>query len=171
MDLDLERIVEAILFAAREPVSIEQLLSLFDVGQKPKKRELQQVLKTLQSYYDHRSVELKELASGFQFQVRAGLSEWVQRLYPKRSPKYSRALLEILSIIAYRQPITRGEIEDIRGVQVSSSLMATLGDHQWIQAVGHRDVPGKPVLYGTTKHFLDYFGLKSLTELPEIGAT
>lgn len=168
MSLDLARIVEAVLFAAREPVSIEQLVGLFDADQKPKKNDIQRIVTQLQSHYSGRSIELKELASGFQFQVRSSLSQWIQRLYPTRPIKYSRALLEILSIIAYRQPITRGKIEEIRGVQVSSSIMATLLDHQWIRIVGHRDVPGRPMLYGTTKHFLDYFGLKSLNELPEV---
>ena len=165
---ELNCIIEAALFAAGEPVSVERLIDLFDEEQKPNKQTIRKVLGQLSQDYAERGIELKELASGYQFQVRTDFSAWVQRLWPNRSAKYSRALLEVLAIITYRQPITRGEIEEIRGVQLSSSIINTLMDHEWIHRVGYKKVPGKPVLYGTTKYFLDHFGLKNLDELPKL---
>lgn len=167
----LSQIIEAVLFSAGEPISIEQLIGLFEEDQKPTKQTVKQIIQQLTEDYDKRGIELKEMVGGFQFQVRVELSPWIQRLWLKRPPKYSRALLEVLAIIAYRQPITRGEIEEIRGVNVSTSMIKTLTDHHWIHVVGHKNVPGKPALYGTTKHFLNHFGLKNLEELPPLAET
>lgn len=162
------RIIEGALFAAGEPLSLDRLIMLFDENQRPDKEALKEALTALQIEYEERGIELVNLASGYQFQVKADLSPWIKRLWEERPAKYSRALLETLSIIAYRQPITRGEIEDIRGVAVSSQMVKTLIDREWIRVVGHKDVPGKPGLYATTKNFLDHFGLKSLSDLPPL---
>jgi len=125
-------------------------------------------LKALQADYQERGIELKQVASGYRFQVKQDLSDWIKRLWSKRPPRYSRALLETLAIIAYRQPITRGEIETIRGVSVSSQIVKTLLDYQWIRVLAHRETAGRPALYGTTRHFLDHFNLKTLNELPTL---
>ncbi|MEJ2393977.1 MAG: SMC-Scp complex subunit ScpB [Candidatus Thiodiazotropha sp.] len=164
----LKQIVEAALLAAGRPLSLDQLLALFEEREQPEKKELREVLTSLMEDYQGRGIEVVEVGSGFRIQVRAGLSSWVSRLWAERPPKYSRALLETLALIAYRQPITRGEIEDIRGVSVSSNIIKTLTEREWVRVVGHRDVPGKPALYATTKEFLDYFNLKSLNELPTL---
>ncbi len=164
----LKQIVEAALLAAGRPLSLDQLLALFEEREQPEKKELREVLTSLMEDYQGRGIEVVEVGSGFRIQVRAGLSSWVSRLWTERPPKYSRALLETLALIAYRQPITRGEIEDIRGVSVSSNIIKTLTEREWVRVVGHRDVPGKPALYATTKEFLDYFNLKSLNELPTL---
>jgi segregation and condensation protein B len=164
----LKQIVEAALLAAGRPLSLDQLLALFEEREQPEKKALREVLTSLMDDYQGRGIEVVEVGSGFRIQVRAGLSSWVSRLWAERPPKYSRALLETLALIAYRQPITRGEIEDIRGVSVSSNIIKTLTEREWVRVVGHRDVPGKPALYATTKEFLDYFNLKSLNELPTL---
>ncbi len=164
----LKQIVEAALLAAGRPLSLDQLLALFEEREQPEKKELREVLTSLMEDYQGRGIEVVEVGSGFRIQVRAGLSSWVSRLWAERPPKYSRALLETLALIAYRQPITRGEIEDIRGVSVSSNIIKTLTEREWVRVVGHRDVPGKPALYATTKEFLDYFNLKSLNDLPTL---
>ncbi len=164
----LKQIVEAALLAAGRPLSLEQILALFDEREQPEKKQLREVLESLMADYQGRGIEVVEVGSGFRIQVRAGLSSWVSRLWSERPPKYSRALLETLALIAYRQPITRGEIEDIRGVAVSSNIIKTLTEREWVRVVGHRDVPGKPSLYATTKEFLDYFNLKSLNDLPTL---
>lgn len=164
----LKQIVEAALLAAGRPLSLDQLLALFEEREQPEKKELREVLTSLMEDFQGRGIEVVEVGSGFRIQVRAGLSSWVSRLWVERPPKYSRALLETLALIAYRQPITRGEIEDIRGVSVSSNIIKTLTEREWVRVVGHRDVPGKPALYATTKEFLDYFNLKSLNELPTL---
>ena len=132
---------------------------LFDEKERPSKTEIRQALEAIEQFYQDRGIELKEFASGFQFQVRADLSKWVRLLFEDKTPRYSRALLETLALIAYRQPITRSEIEEIRGVTVSTNIIRTLFDHEWIHTVGYRDVPGKPALLGTTSAFLDYFNL------------
>ncbi len=169
MDDDkLKQIIEGALFAAGKTLSVKQLLDLFTDDEKPAAERVRAALKALAQDYEGRALELKEVASGFRFQVREGLSEWVSRLWAERPSRYSRALLETLALVAYRQPITRGEIEDIRGVSVSSSIMKTLQEREWVRVVGHRDVPGKPAMYGTTRAFLDYFNLKSLDELPSL---
>ncbi len=164
----LKQIVEAALLAAGRPLSLDQILALFEEREQPEKKALREVLDSLMEDYQGRGIEVVEVGSGFRIQVRAGLSSWVSRLWAERPPKYSRALLETLALIAYRQPITRGEIEDIRGVSVSSNIIKTLTEREWVRVVGHRDVPGKPALYATTREFLDYFNLKSLNELPTL---
>ncbi|MCU7843169.1 MAG: SMC-Scp complex subunit ScpB [Candidatus Thiodiazotropha sp. (ex Monitilora ramsayi)] len=164
----LKQIVEAALLAAGRPLSLDQLQALFEEKEQPEKKDLREVLTSLMEDYQGRGIEVIEIGSGFRIQVRAGLSSWVSRLWAERPPKYSRALLETLALIAYRQPITRGEIEDIRGVSVSTNIIKTLSEREWVRVVGHRDVPGKPALYATTKEFLDYFNLKSLNDLPTL---
>lgn len=164
----LKRIVEAALLASAHPLSIPQLLALFAEAEMPSHDELAKALEELGNDCAERGIELKEVASGFRYQVRQDVHTWIARLWTERQTKYSRALLETLSLIAYRQPITRGEIEQIRGVAVSTNIVKTLEEREWIRVVGYRDVPGKPELFGTTRHFLDYFNLKSLDELPPL---
>jgi segregation and condensation protein B len=164
----LKQIVEAALLAAGRPLNMDQLLALFDEREQPEKKDVREVLESLIQDYQGRGIEVVEVGNGYRIQVRAGLSPWVSRLWAERPPKYSRALLETLALIAYRQPITRGEIEDIRGVSVSTNIVKTLTEREWVRVVGHRDVPGKPSLYATTKEFLDYFNLSSLNELPTL---
>jgi len=168
MSLPVKQILEASLLAAGGPLSLERLLDLFDEDQRPAGKEIRGNLAELAEDYQGRGMELKEVASGWRIQVRQDYAAWVARLYEDRPARYSRALLETLAIIAYRQPVTRGEIEDIRGVSVGSNLIKTLTEREWIRVVGHRDVPGKPALYATTRHFLDYFNLRSLDELPAL---
>ena len=164
----LKSILEAALMAAGRPLSIDQMLMLFLDSEQPERDEIRAALEELQNEYADRPVELKQVASGYRIQVREQYSEWVSRLWSERPSRYSRALLETLALVAYRQPITRGEIEDIRGVSVSSSIMKTLQERDWVKVVGHRDVPGKPAMYATTRQFLDYFNLKSLDEMPTL---
>jgi segregation and condensation protein B len=166
--VQLKNILEAALLAAGEPLSIDRLLELFPEEGRPEKTVVREALHALGDDCAERGVELKEVSSGFRLQVKKELAPWVSRLYEERTPRYSRALLETLVLIAYRQPITRGEIEDIRGVTVSTNIIKTLQEREWIRVVGHREVPGKPALYGTTREFLDYFNLKSLGELPSL---
>jgi segregation and condensation protein B len=165
----ITRIVEAALLAANQPLTLAQLNELFaaDDEQAPT-ASVAQALETLQADCAGRGVELVELASGFRYQVKADVHPWVARLWTERQTRYTRATLETLALIAYRQPITRGEIEQVRGVAVSSNIIRALEEREWIRVVGHRDVPGKPALFGTTKGFLDYFGLKRLDELPPL---
>ena len=171
-DLDQDligRIVEAAIMAAPQPLSITQLYALFpDDEPAPAVGSIERAIGELQQACDGRGVELIEVASGFRFQVKNDVHNWVARLWTERQSKYTRATLETLALIAYRQPITRGEIEQIRGVAVSAQMVKALEDREWIRVVGHRDVPGKPALFGTTKGFLDYFGLKSLDALPPL---
>jgi segregation and condensation protein B len=164
----LKNLVEAALLAAGRAMSIEQLLALFPDNERPERTEVRGALETLQADYAERGIQLKEVASGWRIQVRPELSDWLSRLWQDRPARYSRALLETLALIAYRQPITRGEIEDIRGVSVSSNIMRTLMERGWVRLVGHRDVPGRPGMYATTREFLDYFGLKRLEDLPPL---
>lgn len=164
----LKNIIEAAIFAAGEPLSIDRLLALFEEEERPEKAQVQQALATLASDYAERGLELKEVSSGYRFQARSDTARWVSRLWEERAPRYSRALLETLALVAYRQPITRAEIEDIRGVAVSTNIIKTLQEREWIRVVGHRDVPGKPAMYATTREFLDYFNLKSLDQLPPL---
>ncbi len=164
----LKNIVEAALMAAGQPVSVDELLRLFVDGEQPAREEIRAALQRLGEECAGRGVELREVSSGFRYQTRAELSQWVSRLWEERPARYSRALMETLALIAYRQPITRGEIEEIRGVSVSTNIMRTLQEREWVRMVGHRDVPGKPAMYGTTRQFLDYFGLKHLSELPTL---
>lgn len=170
MQLDkLIPIIEACLSAADQPITVNHLFDLFigDLDQ-PTKDDIRKALQTLGDDYADRGIELKHVASGFRLQVKQDYEPWVTRLKQQKPPKYSRALLETLSLIAYRQPVTRGEIESVRGVSVSSQIIKTLLDREWIKVLGHKDVPGKPSLYGTSRQFLDYFNLKSLNELPTL---
>jgi len=164
----LKRILEGALLAAGEPLSLERLGQLFLDIERPTNAELRTALNELETDFEGRGFELKEVASGWRFQVREDLSEWVSRLWEEKPTRYSRALLETLSLVAYRQPVTRGEIEEVRGVSVSSNIIRTLLEREWVRVVGHRDVPGRPAMYATTKTFLDYFNLKTLDELPAL---
>ncbi len=164
----IERIIEAALLASSQPLSLAQLQALFPEEQPAPSGSIEQALAALAEGCATRGIELVEVASGFRFQVKAEVHAHVARLWTERQSRYSRALLETLALIAYRQPITRGEIEQIRGVAVATSIVKTLEEREWVRVVGHRDVPGKPALYGTTRAFLDYFGLKSLDELPPL---
>ena len=162
------RIVEAALLAANQPLTAVQLQALFPLDEPAPEGSVEAALVDLQAACEARGVELVELASGLRFQVRADVHPWVARLWTERQTKYTRATLETLALIAYRQPITRGEIEQVRGVAVNSSIIKALEEREWIRVVGHRDVPGRPELLATTKTFLDYFGLKRLDELPPL---
>ncbi len=164
----IKHIIESVLFAAGKPMSIDQLLRVFLDAEQPARDEVRAAIGALQADYEGRGIELVQVASGYRIQVRQDMEPWVSRLTEEKPQRYSRALLETLALVAYRQPITRGEIEDIRGVSVSSSIMKTLLEREWVRIVGHRDVPGKPAMYGTTRQFLDYFNLKSLDELPTL---
>ncbi|CAN5243572.1 hypothetical protein BH24PSE2_BH24PSE2_18810 [soil metagenome] len=167
-EAEVKNVIEAALLAAHGPLDLNQLQALFGNEQKPPRSLLRAALGALESDCAGRGIELREVAGGFRLQVRAELSEFVSRLWQERPPRYSRALLETLALIAYRQPVTRGEIEEVRGVSVSTSIMRTLEERNWVRIVGHRDVPGRPALYATTQHFLDYFGLRRLEDLPPL---
>lgn len=168
-DTELMRILEAALFSAGQTLNLERLMDLFPDDKHPGKDAISNALVKLQEQYlENTSLELKEVSSGFRFQVRDDYSSWVAKLFEERPARYSRATLETLALITYRQPITRAEIEEVRGVSVSSQIIKTMVERDWIRVIGHRDVPGKPALYATTKGFLDYFNLKSLTELPAL---
>ncbi len=164
----LKKVLEGAIFAAGQPINIEQLGLLFDEAERPSNTDLREALEALKADYAERGVELKEVATGFRFQVRQETGPWVSRLWEEKPARYSRALLETLALIAYRQPITRSEIEEIRGVSVSSHIVKTLIEREWIRVAGHRDVPGRPALFATTREFLDHFNLKSLAELPSL---
>lgn len=168
-DIKLQALLEAVLLAAGKPLTEDELLSVFAEGERPSKGSLREALRQLQTKCEDRGIQLVEIASGYQFQVKSEWTSWVIKLWEEKAPRYSRALLETLALIAYRQPITRGEIEDIRGVSLSPSIFKTLlEEREWIRVVGHREVPGRPALYATTKAFLDYFGLKNLEALPSL---
>ena len=164
----VKNVVEASLLAAGRPLTAEELASVFDERDGSIADEVQQAIATLTEEYETRGLELKEVSSGYRIQIRAAVAQPVARLWQERPAKYSRALLETLALIAYRQPITRGEIEQIRGVAVNPNIIKTLHERNWIRVVGHRDVPGKPELLGSTREFLDYFGLKKLDDLPTL---
>lgn len=164
----LQQILEAALLAAGQPLSTAQLAALFSDEERPPNGEINRALETIGNECASRGVELSKVASGYRFQVKQDFNEWVSRLWKERPPRYSRALLETIALIAYRQPITRGEIESVRGVSVSTNIIRTLQEREWIRVVGHRDVPGKPALFGTTKIFLDSFDLQNLDELPTL---
>ena len=164
----LKNIVEGALLAAGRSLNLDDLQTLFEESARPDKGALKKAIDALREEYAERGIEIKETSSGFRIQVKQMYAEWVSRLWEERPTRYSRALLETLALVAYRQPITRAEIEDVRGVSVSTSIVRTLQERDWIRVVGHRDVPGRPAMYGTTKTFLDYFGLKSLDELPTL---
>ena len=164
----LVQIIEGALLAAGKPLTVAQIAELFEEHERPENAQIREALQEIAQRCEDRGFELVEVASGFRFQVRQSLSPWVARLWHERPARYSRALLETLALIAYRQPITRGEIEEIRGVAVSSNIIKTLHEREWIRVVGHRDVPGRPAMYATTRQFLDYFNLKNLDQLPAL---
>lgn len=168
MSLDIKGIIEAVLFSSDRPLSLSDLQCCFPEASCPDKAQIRAALADIVEDYHLRAVELVEVSSGFRFQVRCEYSAWVGRLLEEKPPRYSRALLETLAIIAYRQPATRGQIEEIRGVSVSSTIIRTLLERGWIRVVGHKEVPGKPALYATTREFLDYFNLKNLNDLPSL---
>jgi segregation and condensation protein B len=167
-DTGLTQIIEGALLAAGRPLTVAQLANLFEEQERPENTAIREALEEVSARCEDRGFELQEVSSGFRFQVRQSLSPWVARLWHERPQRYSRALLETLALIAYRQPITRGEIEEIRGVAVSSNIIKTLHEREWIRVVGHRDVPGRPAMYATTRQFLDYFNLKNLDQLPAL---
>jgi segregation and condensation protein B len=169
-ETEIKHVVEAALLAAGRPVTIERLTELFAAkgGGGPDRATLKRVLDVLASEYQGRGIELKEVSSGYRVQVKRTMTDWLQPLWEERAPRYTRALLETLALVAYRQPITRAEIEEVRGVVVSTNIVRTLLERNWIRVVGHRDVPGKPAMFGTTRDFLDYFGLKKLEDLPTL---
>jgi len=164
----LKYMIEAAMLAAGRPMAIDRLQSLFGDDEPPAKQAIRAAIMELQSDYAERGIEVVEVGSGFRIQIRTNMAHQLEKLWDERPPRYSRALLETMAIIAYRQPVTRGEIEDIRGVAVSTNIVRTLLERNWIKVVGHRDVPGKPAMFGTTKEFLDYFGLKKLDDLPPL---
>src|SRR3954471_2664741 len=167
-DTYFKNVVEAALLAAARPVPVTELLQVFEEQSRPSTKELRGILEQLAADYEGRGVTIKETANGFRFQVRNEFAQEVSRLWPDRPKKYSRALLETLALIAYRQPITRAEIEHVRGVSVNPEIVKTLMERNWVRVVGHRDVPGHPELLGTTTEFLDYFSLKSIEDLPPL---
>lgn len=164
----LKKIIEGALLASGKPMPLDRLEALFGEHERPEREQLQSALTEIEEDCAERGFELKKVASGYRFQVRQELSEWIGRLWDEKPQRYSRALMETLSIIAYRQPITRGDIEKIRGVAVSTQIVQTLLEHEWVRVVGHRDVPGRPAMYATTRQFLDYFNLESLEQLPPL---
>lgn len=167
---ELAQLLEAFLLASGKPQSLERLYELFEERERPSSALFKEALECLRQSCEGRAFELKEVASGYRLQVRERFAPWVGRLWEERPQRYSRAMLETLALIAYRQPITRGEIEDVRGVAVNSQIVKTLLEREWVRVVGHRDVPGRPAMFATTKAFLDHFNLKSLDELPPLAA-
>ncbi len=164
----LEQIIEAAILVAGRPLTKADIQKLFEESEQPDSSMIQTAIQSIQDRYQNSGIELREISSGYQFQARTEYSPWLVRLWEERPTKYSRAFLETLALIAYRQPITRAEIEDIRGVAVSSNIIKTLQEREWIRVIGYKDVPGKPALYGTTKQFLDDFNLKTLDQLPTL---
>ena len=165
---EIKHFVEAALLAAGRPLSIDQLKGLYDGRMAPEKAEIRQAIEALNEEYAERGIFISEVASGFSLQIKTSMADRLQKLWEERPPRYSRALFETLALIAYRQPITRGDIEEIRGVSVSSNIIRQLLERDWVRVVGHRDVPGRPAMFGTTKAFLDYFSLKKLDDLPPL---
>ena len=165
---EIKIFVESALLAAGRPLSVGQLQDLFDGRSTPEKSQIRQAISTLLEEYEGRGITINEVASGFRLQITQSMSERLQKLWEERPPRYSRALFETLALIAYRQPITRGEIEEVRGVSVSTNIIRSLLEREWVRVVGHRDVPGRPAMFGTTRLFLDYFGLKKLDDLPPL---
>lgn len=166
--LEIKYFVESALLAAGRPLSVDQLQKLFDGRAEPEKSEIREAIQGLVDEYEGRGITVAEVASGFRIQVKASMADRLQKLWEERPPRYSRALFETLALVAYRQPVTRGEIEEIRGVSVSSNIVRTLIERDWVRVIGHRDVPGRPELFGTTRAFLDYFSLKKLDDLPPL---
>jgi segregation and condensation protein B len=164
----IEMIIEAALMVAGQPLTIASLQNLFPENERPATSEVKAILLKIKECHQESGIELQEVASGYRLQAKTELSPWLTKLWEERAPRYSRAFLETLALIAYKQPITRAEIEEIRGVSISSNIMKTLQEREWVRIIGYREMPGKPALYGTTKEFLDYFNLKSLTDLPPL---
>lgn len=167
-DTEIKHFIEAALLAAGRPLSVDQMQNLFEDDAAPEKSQIRQAISTLLEEYESRGITIQEVASGFRLQIKGTMAERLQKLWEERPPRYSRALFETLALIAYRQPMTRGEIEEIRGVAVSTNIVRSLLEREWIRVVGHRDVPGRPAMFGTTRQFLDYFGLKKLDDLPPL---
>jgi segregation and condensation protein B len=165
---ELQRILEALLLASDQPLGLDRILALFEEAQRPSKAELKEALEELKAALEGRAVELREVGGGWRIQTRQNYAGWVARLWEEKPPRYSRALLETLALIVYRQPISRAEIEEVRGVSLSQSILKTLMERNWVRVVGYREVPGRPALFGTTKEFLDDFNLPSLEELPTL---
>jgi len=168
IDSELKNIIEAALYASKSPLGIKKIMTLFPDDAQPSKVDVQNVILALEEQCEHRGVELRRIGNGWRYQSKEKYSPWLRKLSGNKAPRYSRALLETLSIIAYRQPVTRGDIEEIRGVGVSSETIRTLEEREWVAQIGHRDVPGRPALFGTTQGFLEYFNMTSLRELPEL---
>jgi len=168
MEHKISQVIEAVLLSASRPIDVQEIKRVFPEDEKPTREEIQQALQEIEEQCKDRGVELKKVSSGYRLQVRQSLSSYVAKLWEERPQRFSKATLETLALIAYRQPITRGEIEEIRGVTIGTQLMRGLMERGWVKIVGQRDVPGRPSLYSTTKEFLDYFGLQHLRELPEL---
>lgn len=168
VDSELENIIEAALYTSKAPLGIKNITEMFPEDAQPSKVDIQNVITGLQEKCEHRGLELRRIGNGWRFQSKEKYSPWLRKLGGNKTPRYSRALLETLSIIAYRQPVTRGDIEEIRGVGVSSDTIRTLEERDWVVQIGHRDVPGRPALFGTTQGFLEYFNMTSLRDLPEL---
>ena len=168
VDSELAHIIEAALFASKEPLGIRNIMALFPDDAQPSKVDIQNVIMALEQQCEFRGIELRRIGKGWRYQSKEKYSTWLRKLGAQRPPRYSRALLETLSIIAYRQPVTRSDIEEIRGVAVSSDIIRVLEEREWVQQIGYRDVPGRPSLFGTTQEFLEYFNMSSLRELPEL---
>ncbi len=166
--IKVKNIIEAALLSVGKPLDIDRLIELFDGSDRPTKKSMRVALDEISLDCEDKGFELVKVASGYRFQVKQEFSPWVSKLWEERPQRYSRALLETLALIAYRQPITRGDIEDIRGVAVSSNIIKTLLERSWVRVVGHKDVPGKPAMYATTRQFLDYFNLQGLDQLPPL---
>ena len=166
--IEIKKIIEAALLAAGCPLSLDKISELFGERSGSDRKILREVLDELARDYEDRGIELKEVASGYRIQIKSSMADWLVPLWEEKAPRYSRALLETLSLIAYRQPITRGEIEDVRGVAVTTNIIRTLLERGWVRVVGHRDVPGRPAMFATTSEFLDYFGMKKLDDLPPL---
>ncbi len=165
---EIKHVLEAAMLAAGRPLALEQLCGLFGEDNAPERSDVRAALDELQADYAGRGITVNEVASGFRIEVRLAMAPWLARLWEERPPRYSRALMETLAIVAYRQPVTRGDVEQIRGVAVTTNIMRTLLERSWIKVVGYRDVPGKPAMYGTTREFLDYFSLRRLEDLPPL---
>lgn len=165
---EIKCIVEALLFATEQPMTVKQLQAVFPELERPESQKIQEAIDALRYDYKNQAIGLHQVASGYRFQVKLDMAKWVARLFAEKPPKYSRALLETIAIIAYQQPVTRGDIEEIRGVSVSSTMIQTLLERDWIKVLGHKEVPGRPALYATTKQFLDYFNLDSLDGMPAL---
>jgi segregation and condensation protein B len=165
---EIKHFIEAAMLAAGRPLSVDQLQNLFDGRGAPEKSDIRQAIGALAEEYEDRGISIGEVASGFRIQIKSSMADQLQKLWEERPPRYSRALFETLALVAYRQPITRGEIEEVRGVSVSPNIVRTLMERDWVRVVGHRDVPGRPEMFGTTRQFLDYFGLKKLDDLPPL---